>query len=77
MLTVLDCNPEVPYSNPPPYHWIDLCSVVLNSSSSCVVNGLPPTSWDFLRSFSLITICLFIKKGQDVTYFPISWLSWL
>ena len=43
------------------------CSVVPNSTPLCLVNGLPPTSWDFLTS-----VCLWYE-----TYLPISWLSWL
>ena len=33
------CNPEVPGSNPPPCHWIDLSSVALNSTPPRLVNS--------------------------------------
>ena len=40
------CNPDVTGSNPAPRHWIDLSSVVLNSTPPCFVNSqlvsLPP-----------------------------------
>ena len=33
------CNLEVPGSNPPPCHWMDLCLVVLDSTPPCFVNS--------------------------------------
>ena len=40
------CNPEVPGSNPPPCHWMDLSSVAPNSTPPRLVNSqlvnLPP-----------------------------------
>ena len=40
------CNPEVPGSNPPPFHWMDLSSVAPNSTPPRFVNSqlvsLPP-----------------------------------
>ena len=40
------CNPEVPGSNPPPCHWMDLSSVAPNSAPPRCVNSqlvsLPP-----------------------------------
>ena len=33
------CNPEVPGSNPTPCHWIDLSSVVPNSTPPRFVNS--------------------------------------
>ena len=44
------CNPEVPGSNPPPCHPMDLSSVVPNSTPPRFVNSQlvqPPATWDF------------------------------
>ena len=46
MVVRLICNPEVPGSNPPLCHWMDLSSVALNSTPPRFVNSqlvsLPP-----------------------------------
>ena len=52
------CNPEVPGSNPPPCHWMDLSSVAPNSTPPRLVNSqlvsLPPVG--ILNLLSLICI---------------------
>ena len=56
------CNPEVPGSNPPPCHWMDLSSVAPNSTPPRLVNSqlvsLPPVGiLDLLCLISLIFVC--------------------
>ena len=52
------CNPEVPGSNPPPCHWMDLSSVAPNSTPPRLVNSqlvsLPPV--EILNLLCLICI---------------------
>ena len=56
------CNPEVPDSNPPPCHWMDLSSVALNSSPPRFVNNqlvsLPPVgSLNLLCLICIMLVC--------------------
>ena len=56
------CNPEVPGSNPPPCHWMDLSSVVPNSTPPRLVNSqlvsLPPVGiLNLLCLICIIFVC--------------------
>ena len=56
------CNQEVPGSNPPPCHWMDLSSVAPNSTPPRFVNNqlvsLPPVGILKLVMFNLYHACL-------------------
>ena len=56
------CNPEVPGSNPPPCHWMDLSSVAPNSTPTRCVNSqlvsLPPVGILNLLCLICIIFCL-------------------
>ena len=56
------CNPEVPGSNLPPCHWMDLSSVAPNSTPPRCVNSqlvsLPPVGIYNLLCLICITFCL-------------------
>ena len=55
--------PEVPRSNSSPCLWIDLCSMVVNSTPSCRVNALTPASWVSQCVFVYLQfVC--VLKGQ-------------
>ena len=55
------CNPEVPGSNPPACHWMDLCLVVPDSTPPRFVNiqlvSLPPVG--IFKKFLFNLQCLF------------------
>ena len=56
------CNPEVPGSNPPPFHWMDLSSVASNSNPPRFVNiqlvSLPPVGiFNLLCLISILFVC--------------------
>ena len=56
------CNPEVPGSNPPPSHWMDLSSVAPNSTPPRLVNSqlvcLPPVGiLNLLCLICMIFVC--------------------
>ena len=53
------CNLEVPRSNPPPCHWMGLCSVVLNSTPAHFVNS---------QLVSLLPVGIFDKFLFDLQY---------
>ena len=59
------CNPEVPGSNPPPCHWIDLSSVVPNSAPPRLVNSqqvsLPPVG---ILNLSCLICIIFVCYAQ-------------
>ena len=58
------CNPEIPGSNPPPCHKMDLSLVALNSTPPCNVNSklvsLPPVG--ILNLLCLICIIFFVTR---------------
>ena len=56
------CNPEIPSSNPPPSHWMDLSLVAPNSTPPRLVNSqlvcLPPVGiLNLLCLICMILVC--------------------